>query len=114
MFALPFAIPLAAKIGAVLALVVGLIAGGWYWHDRVYERGVAAAQAQCRSASLEAALAETEKQLRDAAEVIEADRAEAEKLQAEIDALKEQAHDVPPNDAVCLGADAARRIDRVR
>lgn len=105
---------LAIKLGA-FAVGAGVLAGaGWFAYSAVYSRGFDAAAAQHVNISLQAALAEREKQLRDAQEVIAEDRALAEQQAAEIAALKEKANATPANDAPCLDAGAAGRIDSVR
>jgi hypothetical protein len=101
---------LAIKIGIALLAGAAALGGGWFAYGAVYARGFDAASAQYQNTSLQAALAETQKQLRDAQEVI----ALAERNAAEIATLKEQANATPDNAAVCFDADAASRIDGVR
>lgn len=105
---------LAIKIGIAILAAIAALGGGWFAYGAVYARGFDAASAQYANVSLQAALAETQKQLRDAQEVIAEDRAIAEKQAAEIAALKDKANATPPNDTVCFDADAASRIDSVR
>jgi uncharacterized protein HemX len=105
---------IAIKIGIALLAGAAALGGGWFAYGAVYARGFDAASAQYQNVSLQAALAETQKQLRDAQEVIAEDRALAEQLATENAALKEKTDATPPNDAACLDAGAASRIDGVR
>jgi hypothetical protein len=105
---------LAIKIGIAVLAMLALLGGGWFAYGAVYARGFDAASHAYQNVALQAALDEKEKQLRDAQEVIAEDRQLAEEQATEIAALKEKADAVPENNAACLDAGAARRIDGVR
>lgn len=105
---------LAIKIGIALLAAAAALGGGWFAYGAVYARGFDAASAQYQNVSLQAALDEVRKQLLDAQETIVEDRLRAFRDANEIAALKEKANATPPNDAACLDAGAASRIDGVR